>query len=220
MQWLKTRFPKEHAGMMADHDLGLEHSVNVTPCIIVNDNRSLSLKNELTSCQESSQSNSSVIQGVTPPEHDGELNYISKYLIQYVPTKKTVNTGKRATGARVLTSDKCARIIFEKEEKKEGNKKRKKQRRSKESLRKRKKKKLLRRKQRKQLKGKRKQQKRKRKQLKRRQKQLGKRTKQLSKGRKHLERKGKWQAQNHKWHIKDPDQMQKLSVPARDKRFL
>ena len=25
MQWLKTRFPKEHAGMMADHDLRLEH---------------------------------------------------------------------------------------------------------------------------------------------------------------------------------------------------
>ena len=99
MQWLKRRFPKEHAGMMADHDLGLEHSANVTPCIIVNDNRSLSSENELTSCQESSQSNSSVIQGVTPPEHDGELNYISKYLIQYVPTKKTVNTGKRATGA-------------------------------------------------------------------------------------------------------------------------
>ena len=69
--------------MMADHDLGLEHSANVTPCIIVNDNRSLSSENELTSCQESSQSNSSgVIQSVTPPEHDGELNYISKYLIR------------------------------------------------------------------------------------------------------------------------------------------
>ena len=72
----------------------------------------------VTSCQESSQSNSSVIQSVTPPEHDGELNFISKCLIQYVPTKKTVNTGKCATGARVLTSDECAKIIFEKEEKK------------------------------------------------------------------------------------------------------
>ena len=65
----------------------------------------------VTSCQESSQSNSSVIQGVTPPEHGGALNFISKYLIQYVPTKKTVNTGKRATGARVFTSDEYAKII-------------------------------------------------------------------------------------------------------------
>ena len=120
MQWLKTRFLKEHAGMMADHALGLEHSTNVTPCIIANDNRLLSSENELTSCQESSQSKSSIIQGVTPPEHDGELNYISKYLMQYEQIKKTVNTGKQAAGARVLTSDECAKIIFEKEEKKKG----------------------------------------------------------------------------------------------------
>ena len=36
---------------------------------------------------------SRAIHGVTPPEHEGELSYISKYLIQYVPTKKTVDTG-------------------------------------------------------------------------------------------------------------------------------
>ena len=40
---------------------------------------------------------------VVPPEHGGDMNY----LIQYVSTKKKVDTGKRATGARVLTSDKC-----------------------------------------------------------------------------------------------------------------
>ena len=117
MQWLKMRSPAEYAGVTADHDLGLEHSTNITPCIITNDNRSQLSANELTSCQES-QLNSSVLQGVTSPEHDGELNYISKYLIQYVPTKKTVNNGKRTTGARVLTSDECAKIIFEREEKK------------------------------------------------------------------------------------------------------
>ena len=46
------------------------------------------------------------------------MNYISKYLIQYVPAKKKVDTGKRATGARVLSSDECAKIIFEKEDRK------------------------------------------------------------------------------------------------------
>ena len=34
--------------------------------------------------------------------------------MQYVPTKKTVTTGKRATDARTLTSDEYVRIIFEK----------------------------------------------------------------------------------------------------------
>ena len=111
------RSPAEYAVVTADHDLGLEHSTINTPCIIANDNRAQSSANEPTSCQES-QLNSNLLQGVTPPEHDGELNYISKYLIQYVPTKKTVNNGKCATGARVLTSDECAKIIFEREEKK------------------------------------------------------------------------------------------------------
>ena len=64
--------------MTADHDLGLEHSTNVTPCIIVNDNRLQSSTSKLTSSQES-QLDSSILQGITPPEHDGELNYISKY---------------------------------------------------------------------------------------------------------------------------------------------
>ena len=46
------------------------------------------------------------------------MNYISKYLIQYVPNKKTVNTGKCVTGARVLKSEECSKLIFEREEKK------------------------------------------------------------------------------------------------------
>ena len=60
----------------------------------------------------------SAIQNVLPPEHEGELNYISKYLVQYVPVKKPPPTGQRAAGARVLTSEECAQIIFEQEEKK------------------------------------------------------------------------------------------------------
>ena len=36
-----------------------------------------------------------------------------------------MNNGKHATGARVHTSDKCVRIMFEREEKKERNKKKK-----------------------------------------------------------------------------------------------
>ena len=56
---------------------------------------------------------------IEPPEHEGELNYISKYLIQYVPVKKVQKASKRATGARVLTIDECAKsIIFEQDEKK------------------------------------------------------------------------------------------------------
>ena len=63
----------------------------------------------------------SVTPAVPIPEHEGELRYISKYLIQYVPIKqkKISSTGKRATGARVLTSDECAQILVEQQEKKQ-----------------------------------------------------------------------------------------------------
>jgi len=74
----------------------------------------------LTCCPGPSQITSRVTPAIPPPEHEGELNYISKYLIHYVPTKK-VNTGKCATGARVLTSDEYAKLIFDQEEKKEKN---------------------------------------------------------------------------------------------------
>ena len=108
-QWLKTKPPKEHADMNTEHELlGLEHSMSITPCLIAKDQESSTSGNDLTSCPEPSHITSSVTQSITPPEHKGQLNYISKYLIQYVPTKK-VNTGKRA---RVLTSDECAKIIF------------------------------------------------------------------------------------------------------------
>ena len=61
----------------------------------------------------------SAVQNIPPPEHEGELNYISKYLVQYIPAKKAPPTGQRATtGARVLTSEECAQLIFEREEKK------------------------------------------------------------------------------------------------------
>ena len=57
---------------------------------------------------------------IEPPEHEGELqlSYISKYLIQCAPVKKVQKASKRATGARVLTSDGCAKSIFEQDEKK------------------------------------------------------------------------------------------------------
>ena len=110
IQWMKLKFDKDSLEMEADGVLGLERSANVTPCFIEKEN-GLS-----ESC--SSELMSNVVNGVAPPEHDGEMNHISKYLIQYVPSKKKVDTGKRATGARVLTSDECAKIIFEKEEKK------------------------------------------------------------------------------------------------------
>ena len=57
--------------------------------------------------------------GIGAPDHEGELNYISKYLIQYVPMKKGPKTSKHATGARVLISDEYTKRIFEQEEKKE-----------------------------------------------------------------------------------------------------
>ena len=104
---MKLKFDKHSLGMEADGVLGLECSANVTPCFIEKEN-GLS-----ESC--SSGLISSIVNGVAPPEHEDEVNYISKYLIQYVPTKKKVDTGKRATGARVLTSDECARKRRKKE---------------------------------------------------------------------------------------------------------
>ena len=59
------------------------------------------------------------VHSIPPPEHEGELNYISKYLVQYIPAKKAPPTGQRATtGARVLTSEECAQLIYERDEKK------------------------------------------------------------------------------------------------------
>ena len=111
MQWMKLKFDKHRLGIEVGGVLGLERSTNVTPCFIEKENG-------LNKSCGPSQLKSSVVNDVAPPEHEGELNYISKYLIQYVPAKKKVDTGKRATGARVLTSDECAKIIFEKEDRK------------------------------------------------------------------------------------------------------
>ena len=58
------------------------------------------------------------VPGVAPPDHEGELTYISKYFIQYVPTKPKKAPAARATGARILTSEECSKMIFEHEEKK------------------------------------------------------------------------------------------------------
>ena len=50
---------------------------------------------------------------------DDKLRYISKYLVQFVPDAKPKSreTAVRISGARVLTSDKCAAILKEREEK-------------------------------------------------------------------------------------------------------
>ena len=39
-------------------------------------------------------------------------------MVQYISVKKAPPTGQRATGARVLTSEECAQMIFERDEKK------------------------------------------------------------------------------------------------------
>ena len=54
------------------------------------------------------------------PSQDNKLRYISKYLVQFVPDAKpqTKGTTVQISGARVLTSEKCATIIQEREEKK------------------------------------------------------------------------------------------------------
>ena len=50
----------------------------------------------------------------TTGESDHELRYISKYLVQVISTatpKSSSSAAKRVTGARVLTSAKCATIL-------------------------------------------------------------------------------------------------------------
>ena len=61
-----------------------------------------------------------MIPAIPTPDHEGDLKYILKYLIQYVPVKsqRVSATGKHATGVRVLTSDECIQILKEFEEKK------------------------------------------------------------------------------------------------------
>lgn len=63
-------------------------------------------------------------------KNEGELRYISKYLVQFVPDAKPKNkeTAVRISGARVLTSDKCASILKEREEKKQKEKEEKEKR--------------------------------------------------------------------------------------------
>lgn len=122
MQWLKLKFHNDSLGMKADYELGLERSTSVTPCFIGKNGSPSSMNQSF--CQRPSQLKSNASHSVTPPEHEGELNYISKYLIRYIPTKKKVDTGKHATGAKFLTSDECAKLIFEKEKKKGTGRKR------------------------------------------------------------------------------------------------
>ena len=58
----------------------------------------------------------------TPSSPTGELKYISKYLIQYIPSTtpkiKESSASKRVSGARILTSAQCLNMIQEREEKK------------------------------------------------------------------------------------------------------
>jgi len=66
---------------------------------------------------------------------EGTLKYISKYLVQYVPVKQTKpSSSNRVTGARILTSEECAQIIFEREEKKKKEKEEKEVKRGKKKL--------------------------------------------------------------------------------------
>ena len=58
--------------------------------------------------------------GRSSSESDPELRYISKYLVQVISTtpKRSTSAAKRVSGARVLTSAKCAAILEEREQKK------------------------------------------------------------------------------------------------------
>ena len=59
--------------------------------------------------------------GASSGESDSELRYISKYLVQVISNatpKSSASTAKRVSGARVLTSAKCAAILEEREQKK------------------------------------------------------------------------------------------------------
>ena len=59
--------------------------------------------------------------GTRSGESDSELRYISKYLVQVISNatpKSSASTAKRVSGARVLTSAKCAAILEEREQKK------------------------------------------------------------------------------------------------------
>jgi len=88
----------------------------------------------------------SISSSIPLPEHEGELNYVSKYLIQHisVKTKKVSVAGKWASGARVFTSDECVQILAEQGEKKQKELEEKaKRKKLKENKRKKKERKLL-----------------------------------------------------------------------------
>ena len=78
------------------------------------------------------------------PQHKGSLKYINKYLVQYAPVKqKKPSSSSRVTGARILTSEECAQIIFDCEEKRRKEIEEKEARRVAKSREKRRKKKQL-----------------------------------------------------------------------------
>ena len=54
-------------------------------------------------------------------EDEGELQYISKYLVQFVPDTKSQKK-EQTVRARVLTGDKCAEILKERKQKKQKEK--------------------------------------------------------------------------------------------------
>ena len=61
--------------------------------------------------------------GSTGSSSGDKLRYISKYLVQVIPsatpkTTKTSSAGKHVSGARILTSEQCTAILQEQEEKK------------------------------------------------------------------------------------------------------
>ena len=59
--------------------------------------------------------------GTSTGESDPELRYISKYLVQVISNatpKRSTSAAERVSGARVLTSAKCAAILEEREQKK------------------------------------------------------------------------------------------------------
>ena len=112
----------QHSIVLSDGGIGgtsvsLEHSATLS-------------NKEASTSVEANQKNLSSDVCSKAVESGSQLRYISKYLVQFVPDSRPEKKEQtvRISGARVLTSDKCAAILKEREEKKQKEKEEKEQR--------------------------------------------------------------------------------------------
>ena len=71
----------------------------VEPCNADNSHATRGKESDTTNDREPLRSSLVTGSAATLPDHEGDLTYISKYLIQYVPTKPKKTPAARATGA-------------------------------------------------------------------------------------------------------------------------